>query len=40
MVKRGLKSRVCWYMPIIPAVGRLRQEYCKFEVSLSYIARP
>jgi hypothetical protein len=27
-------------MPIIPELWRLRQENCKFEISLSYIARP
>jgi hypothetical protein len=25
-------------MPVIPAFGRLRQEDCKFKVSLGYIA--
>jgi hypothetical protein len=27
-------------MPVIPALGRLRQEHCKFEASLDYLARP
>jgi hypothetical protein len=26
-----------WYKPVIPALGRLRQEDCKFEASLDYI---
>jgi hypothetical protein len=26
-----------WHMPVIPALGRLRQENCEFKVSLSYI---
>jgi hypothetical protein len=29
----------CWLMPVIPALGKLRQEDCKFEVSLVYIMR-
>jgi hypothetical protein len=28
-----------WHMPIILALGRLRQEDFKFETRLSYIAR-
>jgi hypothetical protein len=31
---------VCWYMPLIPALRRLRQEGHKFETSLDYILRP
>lgn len=27
-------------MPIIPTFRRLRQEDCKFKVSLGYLARP
>jgi hypothetical protein len=27
-------------MPIIPALGRLRQEGCEFEASLTYILKP
>lgn len=26
-----------WYKPVNPALGRLRQEYCEFEVGLGYI---
>jgi hypothetical protein len=31
---------VWWYMLVIPALGRLRQEDCKFEASLSYTMKP
>jgi hypothetical protein len=27
-------------MPVIPALGRLKQDNCKFEASLVYTARP
>jgi hypothetical protein len=37
---RGLRlSRALWYMFVIPALGRLRQEDGKFQASLSYIVR-
>jgi hypothetical protein len=29
-----------WYIPIIPALRRLRQEDLKVETSLGYIVRP
>jgi hypothetical protein len=29
-----------WYMPVMPAFGRLRQEDHKLEATLGYIARP
>jgi hypothetical protein len=29
-----------WNMPVIPALGRLRQEYHEFEASLDYIVTP
>jgi hypothetical protein len=39
----GLKLNlrwVWWFMPIIPALGRPRQEDCEFQANLSYMARP
>jgi hypothetical protein len=35
-----LPRQAWWLMPVIPALGRLRQENLKFEVSLGYIERP
>jgi hypothetical protein len=35
--KINVLSQVWWYMPIIPALRRIRQENLKFEVSLGYI---
>jgi hypothetical protein len=32
-------SQTWWYMPIIPAFRRLREEDCKFKASLDYIGR-
>jgi hypothetical protein len=32
-------GQVWWLTPVIPALGRLRQEGSEFEASLSYIAR-
>jgi hypothetical protein len=29
-----------WYSPVISALGRLRQENSKFQVSLGYMERP
>jgi hypothetical protein len=34
------KPSALWYISIIPALGRLRQEDCKFVTRLGYIARP
>jgi hypothetical protein len=31
-----MECQTWWYMPIIPAIGRQRQEYCKFEARLGY----
>jgi hypothetical protein len=30
-------SQVWWYIPIILALRRLRQEECKFQTSLGYV---
>jgi hypothetical protein len=30
----------CWCIPISPALGRLRQENCKFKASLDYTEKP
>jgi hypothetical protein len=32
-------SQVCWCLPVIPALRRLRQEDHEFLASLGYIAR-
>lgn len=38
--ERGDVSQLCWYTPVIPTPGRLRQEDDhKFKVSLEYISR-
>jgi hypothetical protein len=29
-----------WFMPVIPALGRMRQEDHKFKVNLGYLVRP
>jgi hypothetical protein len=40
MPKRHLRmSQAWWYIPVIPALGRLRQEYHEFETSLGYRVR-
>jgi hypothetical protein len=36
----GNVSRVWWYMPVIPATLKAKQEDCKFKTSLVYIVRP
>jgi hypothetical protein len=41
--KCGEKAQGCqvwWHTPVIPALGRLRQEGGEFEVSLGCILRP
>jgi hypothetical protein len=35
---RDFQSWAWWYTPVIPALGRLRQEACELKVSLGYIA--
>jgi hypothetical protein len=37
--KKGREGRKERHTPVIPAVGRLRQEDCKAKASLSYIVR-
>jgi hypothetical protein len=34
------QNRVWWQMPVVSALGRLRQEDHEFQASLGYIARP
>jgi hypothetical protein len=36
--KKGILSQTWWFIPIIPALRRLRQE--EFEASLGSIVRP
>jgi hypothetical protein len=38
--KKDDDNWVWWCAPGIPALGRLKQEDCKFKASLSYITRP
>jgi hypothetical protein len=35
-VKYFFGGQVWWYIPVIPTLGRLRQEDLKFEASLGY----
>jgi hypothetical protein len=35
--KKTYKGQISWGMPVIPTLGRLRQENHKFEASLLYI---
>jgi hypothetical protein len=37
--KMGTMARQ-WYMPIMPALGELRQDHSELEASLGYTARP
>jgi hypothetical protein len=39
MKEESLDHSVLWYTPVIPALGRLRQEDLKFKVNLGYIVR-
>jgi hypothetical protein len=34
---KGLSQSVVWHVPVIPALGRWRQEDLKFEARLGYI---
>jgi hypothetical protein len=36
-LERSEASWVWWYTPVIPVLGRLRQDDCEFKASLSYI---
>jgi hypothetical protein len=38
--KKGANRWVWWYTGIISALGRLRQNDCKFKASLAYLGRP
>jgi hypothetical protein len=40
ILKSACWSWVWWHMPIIPGVGKLRQEAYEFKASLNYIERP
>jgi hypothetical protein len=33
-------SQAWWYIPVIPAPGRLKQKGQEFEANLGYIVRP
>jgi hypothetical protein len=39
MVRVAIQSQMCWYVPVIPALGSLKQEDFEFDVSLGYTAR-
>jgi hypothetical protein len=38
--KNSQRGQAWWYTPVIPALGRLRQEDLEFEASMDYIAKP
>jgi hypothetical protein len=40
VISKVSSSEVWWHMPIITAVGRLKQEDCEFQASLGYTTRP
>jgi hypothetical protein len=33
-------NQAWWHTPIIPALRKLRQEYCEFEARQGYMVRP
>jgi hypothetical protein len=39
-IVKNIFSQVWWYMPIIPALGRLRQKDLSLKASLGYMGRP
>jgi predicted glycosyl hydrolase (DUF1957 family) len=39
-LKKFFLSWAWWYIPVIPALGRLRQEDHQFEVNLGFTVRP
>jgi hypothetical protein len=39
LIKKWIVSLVWWYVPVISALGRQRQEDCEFEASLGCIVR-
>jgi tRNA A22 N-methylase len=40
MIEDGAASLAWWYMPVIPALRRQRQEEPQLKISLGYIVRP
>jgi hypothetical protein len=39
-IYQNVISQAWWHVPIIPAIGRLRQKDCEFEANLGSTARP
>jgi hypothetical protein len=39
-LKKVFRGQAWWYIPVIPASGRLKQEDCEFEASQEYMGRP
>ena len=37
---KNVNSQVWWCTPVIPVLGRLRQEDCRFKASLGNLVRP
>jgi hypothetical protein len=40
LIKNVILSQVWWYTPVIPALGRQKQEDLVFKASLGYIVMP